>query len=162
MKNPFRGSHTRKITTVSSYLGLSIQRSRHGLIRRQALEDIFVNPALIDRILLKLSPVGIYDAATQAWAGTDLKGLQDFFDAVRQYQRTVIAYLYDREAFKSRMWFASDKTVVDWDTLPQFSFQRSSIETNAKRAFPDLLLLLITNIVLLTIICLILFIRSEV
>ena len=131
------------------------------LIRRQALEDIFVKPALIDRILLKLSPVGMYDAATQAWSGTDLKGLQDFFDAVRQYQRTVIAYLYDREAFKSRLWFASDKTVVDWDTLPQFSFERSSIGINAKRALPDLLLLLTINVVLFTIIFLT-FIKSEV
>ena len=124
---------------------------RTWLVRRQALEDIFVKPALIDRILLKLSPVGMYDAATQAWAGTDLKGLQDFFDAVRQYQRTVIAYLYDRDAFKSRLWFASDKTVVDWDTLPQFSFERSSIGINAKRALPDLLLLLTINVVLFTI-----------
>ena len=131
------------------------------LIRKQALEDIFVKPALIDRILLKLSPVGIYDVVTQAWAGTDLKGLQDFFDAARRYQWTVIAYLYDRKAFGSRLWFAPDEAVVDWNTLPQFSFHRSSIETNIKRALPDLLLLLITNIVLF-IITLLIFIRSEV
>ena len=155
-----------RVPHAQNYYGFLVPRiidtaEQTWLIRRQALEDIFVNPALIDRILLKLSPVGMYDAATQAWAGTDLKGLQDFFDAVRQYQRTVIAYLYDREAFKSRMWFASDKTVVDWNTLPQFSFQRSSIETNAKRAFPDLFLLLTINVVLFTIIFLT-FIRSEV
>ena len=131
------------------------------LIRKQALDDIFVKPALVDRTLLKLSPVGMYDAATQAWAGTDLKGLQDFFEAVRQYQRTVIAYLHDVDVFKSRLWFASDKTDVAWDTLPQFSFQRSRIGTNAKRALPDLFLLLTINIVLFTIIFLI-FVKSEV
>ena len=50
-------------------------------IQKQALDDIFVRQATMDRTLLKLSPVGIYDATTQAWAGTDLLGLRDFFEA---------------------------------------------------------------------------------
>lgn len=134
---------------------------RTWLIRKPALEEIFVRPALIDRILLKLSPIGMYDAATQAWVGTDLLGIQDFFGAARQYRQTVINFFYDKNAFASRQWLAADKGTADWSTLPQFSFQRSGISINAKRALPNLFLLLMTNIVLFVIIFLI-FVKSEV
>ena len=130
-------------------------------IRKQALEDIFVRQATTDRILLKLSPVGIYDAATQAWAGTDLPGLRDFFEAARRYRNVIIDYLYAKDAFASREWFVADKGAVDWSTLPQFTFERSDVGTNAKRALPDLFLLLICNLVLFMAIVLI-FIKSEV
>ena len=135
--------------------------NRTWLVRKQALQDLFVKPALMDRILLKLSPVGIYDATTQAWAGTDLRGIQDFFDVVRQYRQEVIDYLYDKKAFGSRLWLAADEGKVDWDTLPQFSFQGNDIRIKAKRALPDLSLLLTINLVLFTIIFLI-FVKSEV
>ena len=134
---------------------------RTWLIRKPALEEIFVRSARIDRILLKISPIGMYDAATQAWVGTDLPGIQDFFRTARQYRQVVINFLYDKNAFASRQWIAADKGAADWRTLPQFSFQRSGISINAKRALPDLFLLLITNIVLFIIISLI-FIKAEV
>ena len=164
--NEFYDRHLPKVPHAQNYYGFLGPRiidtaDRAWLIRSQILQDIFVKPALVDRILLKLSPVGIYDAATQAWAGTDLKGIQDFFDTVRQYRQEVIAYLYDRKAFGSRQWFAADKGKVDWDTLPQFSSQRSDIGINAKRALPDLFLLLMINLVLFVVIFLI-FVKSEV
>ena len=110
---------------------------------------------------MKLSPVGIYDTATQAWAGTDLSGLRDFFEAARRYRKVVIDYLYAKDAFSSREWFVADKGTVDWSTLPQFTFERSDVGTNAKRALPDLFLLLIGNLVLFMGIVLI-FTKSEV
>ncbi|MDE0683859.1 MAG: DUF3526 domain-containing protein, partial [Candidatus Poribacteria bacterium] len=128
---------------------------RTWLVRSQGLKDIFVQPAKIDRTLLKLSPVGIYDAATQAWAGTDLLSVQDFFDAARQYRQTLIDYFYDKEVFESRQWFLADKRAADWRTLPQFSFERSDIGINAKRAFQDVFLLLIINVILFIVIFLI-------
>ena len=131
------------------------------LVRKPALEHIFVQPANTERILLKLSPVGVYDAATQAWAGTDLRGVRDFFDAARQYRQTVIDYFADNKTFGSRHWFSSDESAADWSTLPQFSFQRSDVATNATRALPDLFLLLIINLALFMAIFLI-FQRSEV
>ena len=134
---------------------------RTWLIRKLALENIFVRPARIDRILLKVSPIGMYDAATQAWVGTDLLGIQDFFRAARQYRQVFINFFYDKNAFASRQWIAADKGAADWRTLPQFSFQRSGIGINMKRAFPDLCLLLITNVVLFVVIFLI-FVKSEV
>ena len=145
------------------FLGLQTvdTAERASLVRKPALETIFLQPAIVDRILLRVSPVGIYDAATQAWAGTDLLGLRDFFEAVRKYRRTVIDYYYDKNAFGSRQWFSADKGAVDWDSLPQFSFQRSDVRINAARALPDLLLLLIMNLLLFMVIFLV-FQKSEV
>ena len=125
------------------------------------MEDTLVRKANMKRALLKFSPVGMYDAATQAWAGTDLPGLRDFFEVARKYRRTLIDYYYDKKVFGSQQWFSADKGAVDWDSLPQFSFQRSDVRINAARALPDLLLLLMMNLFLFIVILLI-FQRSEV
>ena len=132
------------------FLGPQIVKAaeRAWLVRKPALETIFVQPAIVDRILLRGSPVGMYDAAAQAWVGTDLRGLRDFFEAARRYRRTLIDYYYDKNAFGSQQWFSADNGAVDWDSSPQFSFQRSDVQTNAARAFPDICLLLIINLVL--------------
>ncbi len=131
------------------------------LVRKPALETIYIQPANLGRTLLRFSPVGLYDAATEAWAGTDLEGIQDFFNAVQRYRRAVVDYFYDKKIFESRQWFAADQGTADWDALPQFSFHRSDIGINAKRALPDLLLLLTMNVVLFTV-TLLIFIKSEV
>ena len=164
--NEFYDRHLPQVPHAQNYHGFLGPRivntaDRVWLIRKQALEEIFVRPAFVDRVLLKLSPVGVYDAATQACAGTDLRGIQDFFDTVQQYRQEVVAYLYDKKAFGSRQWFAGDKGKVDWDMLPQFSFQRSDIGIKAKRAIPDVLLLLLINVALFIVIFLI-FIKTEV
>ena len=130
-------------------------------VRKQALDAIFVRQAMMDRLLLKLSPVGIYDAVTQAWIGTDLQGLRDFFIAARRYRITVIDYLYNKDAFGAREWFVADKGAVDWRAFPKFTFERSGVSVNARRALPDLCLLLMCNLVLFVTIILV-FIRSEV
>ncbi|MDE0397096.1 MAG: ABC transporter permease subunit [Candidatus Poribacteria bacterium] len=130
-------------------------------IRKPALETIYVEPANRGRMLLKFSPAGLYDAATEAWAGTDLNGIQDFFTAAQRHRQAVVNHFYDEKIFASRQWFSSDQGAVDWDTLPQFSFQRSDIGTNAKRALPDLFLLFTMNIFLFIAIFLV-FIKSEV
>lgn len=121
---------------------------RTWLVRKPTLEDVFVQPANLERTLLKLSPVGLYDAATQAWAGTDLLGVRDFFIIARRHRQAVIDYFADNKTFGARQWFSADKGAVDWSTLPQFSFQRSPVQVNAMRASRNLCLLLITNLVL--------------
>ncbi len=131
------------------------------LVRKPALETAYVRPANLGRVLLKFSPVGLYDAATEAWAGTGLEGIQDFFSAVRRYRRAVLDYFHDEKIFESRQWFAADRGTADWNALPRFSFQRSSININAQRALPDLTLLFMINLMLFTVIFLI-FIKSEV
>lgn len=146
-----------------SYLGPRVVNTagRTWLIRKPTLENTFVQPSNLERTLLKFSPVGVYDAATQRLAGTDLFGIRDFFDVARQYRRTVIDNFIDNNTFGSRQWFSADKGAADWTTLPQFSFQRADIGANAKRALPDFCLLLITNLALFMAIFLI-FRKSEV
>ena len=112
-------------------------------------------------MLLKFSPVGLYDAATEAWTGTDLNGLQDFYTASQRHHQSVMDYYHDNKVFESRLWIVGTEGEIDWNQLPQFSFQRSGIGVNAKRAFPELSLLITINLVLFTIIFL-LFVRSEV
>ena len=131
------------------------------LIRKPALEKIYVQPANMEKVWLKLSPVGLYDASTQAWAGTDLKGIQDFFEAAREYRRKVVDHFYNQKVFGTRQWFAGDKGTADWDSLPQFFFQRADVDTNATRALPDVYILLILNGIIFIVIFLI-FIKSEV
>lgn len=145
------------------YLGTLVVNTveRTWLLRKPALKTLYVDPATRARMLLKFSPAGLYDASTEAWVGNDLDGIQDFFTAAQRYRQAVVNHFYDNKIFASRQWFAADQAAVDWDTLPQFSFQRSDIGVNAKRALPDLLLLLTMNVILFLVIFLV-FIRSEV
>ena len=135
--------------------------ARTWLVRKPALEDIHIHPAKVESAWLKLSPVGLYDATTQAWSGTDMRGVRDFFDTVRQYRHQMLSYLHDKDVFGSRAWFSADKGAPDWGSFPQFSFQKVDPYINAKRALPDVFLLLMINGVLFIIIFLI-FIKSEV
>ena len=119
-----------------------------GLIRLPALDQIRFRRARIARNLLRLSPAAMYNLATQAWLGTDLDGVVDFFEAARHYRRTLINYFYDEDAFSSRQWFASDKGTINLDDLPRFAYQRASLSVNASRALPDLQLLILLNVAL--------------
>ncbi|RKU29292.1 hypothetical protein C6499_08860 [Candidatus Poribacteria bacterium] len=155
-----------QVPPVQNYYGFYNRETintveRTWLVRKPALEAIYVQPANLGRMLLRFSPVGLYDAATEAWAGTDLEGIQDFFGTVQRYRRAVVDYFYDKKIFESRQWFAADKGTADWDALPQFSFHRSDTGINAKRALPDMLLLLTMNVILFTVVLLI-FVKSEV
>ncbi len=119
-----------------------------GLVRLPALEQLRFQRARVARNLLRLSPAAMYNLATQAWAGTDLYGVVDFFETARQYRRTLVNYFYDKDAFSSRQWFASDKDAIDLDDFPRFVYQRADLLTNASRALPDLQLLLLLNVAL--------------
>ncbi|MDE0685158.1 MAG: DUF3526 domain-containing protein, partial [Candidatus Poribacteria bacterium] len=132
-----------------------------GLVRMPVFKQTRFWRAKIARNLLRLSPAAMYDLATQAWAGTDLYGVTDFFEDARQYRRTLIDYFYDKDAFSSRQWFASDKGPINLDDLPRFVYQRASLWTNASRALPDLQLLLLLN-VLLFLTTFAIFVRQEI
>ncbi len=119
-----------------------------GLIRLPALDQIRFRRARIAQHLLRLSPAAMYNLATQAWLGTDLDGVVDFFEAARHYRRTLINYFYDEDAFSSRQWFASDQGAINLDDLPRFVYQRASLWINVTRALPDLQLLLLLNVAL--------------
>ncbi len=119
-----------------------------GLIREQRLARTTLRQATWDERLMKLSPASLYTFATAAWAGTDLKGMLDFSRATQNYRQTFIHYLEDKDAFASRLWFASDQGTVDWSDLPRFRFARADVSENAQRALTDMSLLFLMNLVL--------------
>ena len=139
---------------AENYFNFLVQRTistaeRTWHVRKPTLDSIFIQSVNRERMVLNLSPVGIYDEATQALVGTDLLSIQDFFNAARQYRQTVINFFYDKKLFGARQWFSAGKGAADWHLLPEFSFQRSPVEDNVKRALPYLFLLLVINLILI-------------
>ncbi len=147
------------------YRSLEPQRIRAAektwLVRQEALKQIYVRKAGVARTVMRLSPAAMYDMATEAWAGTDFHGVEDFLQAARQYRKTLIHYLEDKDTFASRQWFASDKGAVNLDDLPQFTYRRTDALTGAKRAMPDVAALLLINVGLF-LTTLLIFIKQEV
>ena len=121
-------------------------------IREKAFSETYIRKSNIARNALRFSPAGLYHLSTEAWAGTGLARMEDFFEAGRQYRETVLDYFYDKKAFGSRQWFASDRGAVRWDDVPRFSYQPPSVlEDVSNRALPELLLLFFLNPILLMI-----------
>ena len=114
-------------------------------MRKQVFTETYVRKYAVARNTLRFSPTGLYQLTTEAWAGTGLFRVEDFFTQARQYRQTVLDYFYDKKAFSSRLWFASDKGKASWDDAPQFSYHPPSALDNASHALPDLLILLILN-----------------
>ena len=131
------------------------------LVRQRTLDNVYVRKANIARNLMRFSPAAMYDLATEAWAGTDFHSIKDFITTVQQYRQTIIDYFYDKAAFSSRQWFASDKGKVNWSDLPQFSYHPADVLTGLKRASGDMICLLLINFVLFMVTFLI-FVRQEV
>ena len=132
-----------------------------GLINEQRLAGTTLQQATWDERLMKLSPASLYTFATAAWAGTDLNGMLDFSRATQNYRQTLINYLHDKDAFVSRLWFASDQGTADWRDLPRFRYERADASENAQRAVADMSLLFLMNLVLFMVTFLI-FIKVEV
>jgi len=115
-------------------------------VRARALEQIYIRKANFTRNVMRFSPAAMYDLATEAWAGTDFDGVEDFMVAAQQYRRTILRYYRDKDAFSSRQWFAVDKGAVSWDDLPEFSYQRVEATTSILRAMPDVAILFLINV----------------
>ena len=132
------------------YLGsLQIRLAeKSALVREEKLRQIDIKQARWDERMMKLSPACLYMFATSAWTGTDLDGILDFVRAAQGYRQTLIDYYYDKQAFASRLWFASDQRTVDWWDLPQFNFQRVGVRVNAQRALSGVGILGLTNLML--------------
>ena len=151
VKAYFQFSEPRRIRTAE----------RTWQIRQKALNQVYVRKADVAKNLMRFSPAAMYDFATEAWAGTDFHGIADFITAVQRYRQTIIDYLYDKEAFSSRQWFAVDQGKVDWSDLPQFSYRRKDIWNSIQHASGDIACLLLINVVLFMMTFLI-FVRQEV
>jgi hypothetical protein len=119
-----------------------------ALIREQSLARTDIQQSRWDELLMKLSPASLYTFATSAWVGTDLDGMLDFAEATQGYHQSLIDYFHNENAFASRLWFASDKGIVDWSNLPEFHFDVKDVWVNVQRALPELFVLFVMNLVL--------------
>ena len=155
-----------QVPYVKSYFQFSEPRriraaEQTWLVRQKALDQVYVRKANVARNLMRLSPAAMYDTSTEAWAGTDLHSIEDFITTVQQYRQTIIDYFYDKKAFSSRQWFASDRGAIDLSDLPQFPYHPADVLTGLKRASGDMVCLLLINLVLFMATFLI-FVRQEV
>ena len=155
-----------QIPHVKAYFQFSEPRriraaERTWQIRQKALDQVYVRKANVAKNLMRFSPAAMYDFATEAWAGTDYQGIEDFITTVQRYRQTIIDYFYDENAFSSRKWFAVDQGEVDWSDLPQFSYRRKDVWNGIQHASGDIACLLLINLVLFMTTFLI-FVRQEV
>ena len=128
---------------------LQIQNAEKvGFVGQQLVARTSLRQAQWDERLMKFSPASFYAFATAAWAGTDLDGMVDYIQTAQAYRRTLIDTFHEREIFASLQWFAPNQGDIDWSILPRFHFERAEIGINAKRALPELFLLLCLNIIL--------------
>jgi hypothetical protein len=131
-------------------------------VRKQAYSETFVRKSITARNALRFSPTGLYYLTTAAFAGTDRTGIENFFKSTRRYRQTILNYFYDKKAFGSRQWFASDKGTVRWDDMPRFSYEPlSDLQDAGSRAFGELFQLFLLNLVLF-IMTFVIFNRQEV
>lgn len=154
------------IPHVKAYFQFSEPRriraaERTWQVRQKTLDAIYVRKANLAKNLMRFSPAAMYDFATEAWAGTDFHGIENFIIGVQQYRQTLIDYLYDKAAFSSRQWFTMDHGEVDLSDLSRFSYHRTGILTSIKHASGDIACLFLINIVLFMTTFLI-FVRQEV
>ena len=96
----------------------------------------------------RLSFADVYSFAVGTLAGTGRESYTDFLSATRTYRRQLVAYLTDREAFSSRVWFSSDRGEAVLTDMPVFQHRRLSLSESLSRASGDILILVAWNIIL--------------
>lgn len=69
-------------------------------------------------LLASLSPAVLLERLSESFAATSLADQDDFLAACRDYRRALIAYLEEREAFRSWRWFTDDPPATrPWTVL---------------------------------------------
>lgn len=152
-------------------------------IRKRALDESYGRKQRLTMHILRLSPAAVYDSASAILAGTDLGGIQHFMDQLRNYRQTFIAYLDARKAFSSVEWFlytdggrengesgseadqilgtANIPKPLDLGDIPIFHQRGESIASSLNRAIPDIVVLIMLNVVFFMLSYMV-FVRQEV
>ena len=154
------------IPLVCNYFGFAVPlqiktAEKAWGVRQRTFSDAFIRKAKLSENIQRVSPTAVYDLATQALAGTSRRDIDRFITQAQEYRRTVIQYLHDKKAFSSVQWFIRDRGKASWDDMPEFAYQRADVTTNFKHALPDVLLLVLLNVVLFMATFLI-FVRQEI
>jgi len=116
--------------------------------------------ALTGRNLTCISPVAIYQRASEAVAGTGINRCADIYRQMREYQAVLKEYvrtkdmedpaslhLVNPELSTARSWRAISHNPVDFDTVPKFQEKDLALGESLKLAIWDIGLLILFNIV---------------
>lgn len=142
-------------------------------IKSDHLQCLFRQTRLSQHIA-RISPISLYENLMSALAGTDTAGFQQFIDTVRPYRKDVVEYMRSRtDNFSSPSFWTpctkeeiktrpneDDARPLDLRDLPRFIY-KSDVGGCLARALPDLVLLLLANVLFFAL-ALVAFLRYDV
>ena len=116
---------------------------------RQAYFDENPNrQSLLALNISRISPAAVYYNAAAILAETDLRSFWQFMEQTRQYRHEWVEYLRDKKIFSSRRWFTGkdSQEPLDLSGMPRFKEQSEGIGGSLQHAVPDIMILVILNI----------------
>ena len=118
-------------------------------IRKAYLDENPNRQSLLALNISRISPAAVYYNAAAILAETDLGSFWEFMEQTRQYRREWVEYLRDEKIFSSRRWFTTEfKEPFDLSRIPRFKEQSEGISGSLQRAVPDIMILMVLNILL--------------
>ena len=117
-------------------------------IRKAYLDENPNRQSLLAVNISRISPAAVYYNAAAILAETDLGSFWRFMEQSRQYRREWVEYLRDEKIFASRRWFTGkdSQEPLDLSGMPSFKEQGEDIGSSLQRAVPDVMILVILNI----------------
>ena len=117
-------------------------------IRKAYLDENPNRQSLLAVNISRISPAAVYYNAAAILAETDLGSFWRFMEQARQYRREWVEYLRDEKIFVSRRWFTGrdSQEPLDLSGMPRFKEQNEGIGDSLQRAVPDVMILVILNI----------------
>ena len=117
-------------------------------IRKAYLDENPNRQSLLALNISRISPTGVYYNTVAILAGTDLGNFWQFMEQARQYRREWVEYLRDEKIFASRRWFTGkdSEEPLDLTGIPKFKEQGEGISSSLQRALPDIMILVVLNI----------------
>ena len=116
-------------------------------IRKEYLDRNPNRQSLSALNISRISPAAVYYNAAAILAETDLGSFWQFMEQTRQYRREWVEYLRDEKIFSSRRWFTTEsEEPFDLSRIPKFKEQSEGIGSSLQRAVPDIMILVVLNI----------------
>lgn len=106
-----------------------------------------IRQAKLARAVSRISPAAAYYEVLSVLAGTDLGAHERFLKQAREYRQSLIRYLREQQAFSSPQWFTVEQGEADLTGMPHFKERPETVGESLRRAMPDILILLILNVV---------------
>lgn len=121
---------------------------KQGRMWQEYLSQNPMRQAKVARDVARVSPAGAYAHATAILAETDLDSHFRFLHQARKYRKELIQYLRDQNAFGSEVWYKREAgKKMAKEGIPLFRESSESLSSSMERAIPDILILVLLNVV---------------